>query len=135
MEGAKENGLGGFTRAMQLNLYPESISAASSWFGVTVFGYGVVPFIFSFKDSMAEPQSIRISTKIGLCIAYLGYLFASNFIRMLFAPSHSFDGDVLQALPPSLIATSVRALMTFVVCVTAPLIAVPVSISFSLPMT
>eukprot|EP00804_Cyclotella_cryptica_P015056 CCRYP_000631-RA/>CCRYP_000631-RA protein AED:0.06 eAED:0.06 QI:187/1/1/1/0/0/3/610/412 len=125
-EGLKENGLSGFSDIMDVNFWPESLSAASSWFGVVVFGYGVVPFIFTFKDSMAKPSCIGVSTKIGLTIAYAFYLFASNGIRILFLHAHSFDGDVLQALPDSPISLVVRLLMIFVVTVTAPLVAVPV---------
>ena len=47
-QGFKENGLSGFSNA-ELNLWPESLAAASSWFGVVVFGYGVSPFVFNFK--------------------------------------------------------------------------------------
>jgi amino acid permease len=125
-EGIKENGWVDFKELSTLNLWPESLSAASSWFGVVVFGYGVVPVIFNVRESMAEPQFISISTSIGLGIAYVGYLFASNGIRILFS-KFSFDGDVLQVLPPnSAIALSVRLMMTFVVAVTAPFIVVPV---------
>lgn len=125
-EGIKENGWTGFSEIMELNFWPQSLSAASSWFGVVVFGYGVVPFIFTFKDSMANPSCIGLSTKIGLGIAYVFYLFASDGIRILFLHTHSFDGDVLQALPNSRISLVVRLLMIFVVVVTAPLVAVPV---------
>ena len=128
-EGVKENGFTGFTHVLQLNMRPESLSAASSWFGIVVFGYGVVPFIFSFESSMADPQLINLAAKLGLSIAYAGYLFASNGIKILFAGAHSFDGDMLQALPEaSPISIVVRLLMISMVCVTAPLIAVPVSI-------
>lgn len=127
-EGVKENGWMGFTHILGLHLFPESLSSASSWFGVVVFGYGVVPFIFSFKDSMENPEFIGLSTKIGLSIAYTGYIFASNCIQILFSPKHFFDGDVLQALPNSLVSSIVRIMMISVVAVTAPLISVPVSI-------
>ena len=30
-------------------LWPESVSAASSWFGVVVFSFGVVPFVLNFR--------------------------------------------------------------------------------------
>lgn len=90
-----------------------------------VSGYGVVPVIFNIRDSMAEKQYIGRSTQIGLGMVYFGYLFISNGVRVLFSPTHSFDGDVLQALPATWIALVVRLLMTFVVAVTAPLIVVP----------
>ena len=124
-EGVVENEWVGFADVRHLNLWPESVSAASSWFGIVVFGYGIVPFIFSFKDSMKDPNDIDLSTKIGLGIVYLGYLFVSDCVRILYSPTHSFDGDVLQALPDSMISSAVRLLMIAVVCVTAPLIAVP----------
>jgi amino acid permease len=127
-EGIKENGWVDLNELLTLNLWPESLSAASSWFGVVVFGYGVVPVIFNVRESMANPQFISISTSVGLGTAYVGYLFASNGVRILFSKSHSFDGDVLQALPNSEIALAVRLMMTFVVTVTAPFIVVPVSL-------
>jgi amino acid permease len=77
-EGAKQNGWVGFSHALQLNLWPESLSAASTWFGVVVFGYGVVPFILSFRHSMENREQIQTATKIGLSITYMGYLFASD---------------------------------------------------------
>lgn len=126
-EGIAKNEWLGFADVRRLNLWPESVSAASSWFGIVVFGYGIVPFIFSFKDSMKDPNHIGLSAKIGLGIVYVGYAFMSDCIRILYSPTHSFDGDVLQALPDSTISMAVRLLMIAVVCVTAPLIAVPVS--------
>ena len=33
--------------------------AASSWFGVVVFGFGIVPFILNLHDSMAKPHLRR----------------------------------------------------------------------------
>ena len=124
-EGVKENGWITFSGILQLNLWPDSLSSASSWFGVIVFGYGVVPVIFNLKQSMAEPHLIKKSTMIGLSIAYMGYLFASDGIRVIFARTHSFDGDVLQAMPDSPITMSVRLLLAFVVAVTAPFIVYP----------
>ena len=34
---------------LALKLMPEGLSAASSWFGVVVFGFGVAPFVFNFR--------------------------------------------------------------------------------------
>ena len=129
--GVKENGWIDLTDILQLNLWPDSVSDASSWFGVVVFGYGVVPVIFNIKDSMSNPQLIGLSTKIGLAIAYFGYLFASSGIRILFSRTHSFEGDVLQALPNSPISLIVRLMMTCVVAVTAPFIVVPVRMNLT----
>ena len=124
-QGFEENGLSGFRDTFELNLWPRSFSAASSWFGVVVFGYGVVPFVFNFRDSMASPNHVNLALQIGLGIVYVGYVLMSNGIWVLFSPTHVFDGDVLQVMPNTGISFLVRLLMTFVVAVTAPLIVVP----------
>lgn len=124
-QGFAENGCSGFRSTLELNLWPESLSDASLWFGVVVFGFGVVPFVFNFRDSMACPQHVGLSLQIGLFLVYVGYLVMSNFIRVLYSPSHQFDGDVLQAMPNNWISLIVRLLMTFMVTTTAPLIVVP----------
>lgn len=74
---------------------------------------------------MACPQHVGLSLQIGLFLVYVGYLMMSNFIRVLYSPSHDFDGDVLQAMPNNWISLIVRLLMTFMVTTTAPLIVVP----------
>jgi hypothetical protein len=123
-QGLAENGLSGFQST--LNLWPRDLSDASSWFGVVVFGYGVVPFILNFRESMAIPNHVGLATKVGLVLVFLAYVVMSNFVRILFSPTHIFNGDVLQALPKSSwISLTVRLLMTFVISVTAPLIVVP----------
>ena len=48
-QGYREDGFAGFRHMLTLNLWPESLSAASSWFGVVVFGFGVAPFVFNFR--------------------------------------------------------------------------------------
>jgi len=124
-QGFEENGCSGFTNTQELNLWPENLSAASSWFGVVVFGFGVVPFVYNFRESMENPQRVNLSLQLGLFEVYIGYIIISNGIQMLFSPSYSFAGDVLQAMPDTWISLVVRLLMTFVVSVTAPLIVIP----------
>jgi len=127
-QGFHDNGWEGFESQSlsSVNLWPESMAQASSWFGVVVFGYGVAPFIFNIRDSMAEPEKIGTSLRMGLGIVYIGYIVISNGVVILFSPSYEFRGDVLQAMPgTSRIALFVRMLMTLVVAVTAPLIVVP----------
>mmetsp|Transcript_3502 Transcript_3502/g.7305 ORF Transcript_3502/g.7305 Transcript_3502/m.7305 type:complete len:333 (+) Transcript_3502:90-1088(+) len=124
-QGFEENGFSGFESVSELNLWPTSLSAASSWFGVGVFGYGVAPFVFNFRNSMAVPEQINLSLQIGLLMVYTGFVVMSNGVRALFSPSHVFDGDVLEAMPDNWISSAVRLLMTAVIALTAPLIAVP----------
>ncbi|KAL3816074.1 hypothetical protein ACHAXA_009712 [Cyclostephanos tholiformis] len=125
--GFAENGFVGFSDSpwSSLGLWPESISDASSWFGVAVFSYGVAPFVFNFRDSMNDPRCVGSAVRTGLLLVYVGYIIMSNGIRILFSPSHVFDGDVLQAMPNSGISMYVRLLMTFVVVLTTPLVVVP----------
>lgn len=125
-QGFVENGCGGFWDAPSLNLWPGSLSAASSWFGVAVFSYGVAPFVFHFRDSMRDPQQVGFAVWVGLLIVCAGYIVMSNGIRVLFSPSHVFDGDILKAMnPDSWISLLVRLLMTVVVALTTPLVVVP----------
>lgn len=125
LQGIWENGITGFQNSLELNLWPETFGDACSWFGVVVFGYGVVPFVFNIRNSMSNPDDITLAVEIGLFIVVLGYIIISNGIRVLFSPSHTFTGDVLQAMPDTWISLVVRFLMTFVISVTAPLIIVP----------
>ena len=74
---------------------------------------------------MSNPQQVGLAFQIGLFLVYVAYIMMSNGIRVLFSPSHVFDGDVLQAMPNNWISLIVRLLMTFAVSVSAPLIVVP----------
>jgi hypothetical protein len=44
-QGYQENGFAGFCHMLTLNLWLGSMSAACSWFGVVVFGFGMAPFV------------------------------------------------------------------------------------------
>jgi len=48
-QGLNENGLSGFREDVQLKMWPEDVTSLASWYGVVVFGYGVVPFIYNFR--------------------------------------------------------------------------------------
>lgn len=75
---------------------------------------------------MAEPRHITLSLRAGLLLVYVGYVFISNGLRVLFSPSYVFDGDALRAMPPGHASSYlVRILMTLVLSVTAPLIVIP----------
>ena len=49
LQGIAENGMSGFREDVQLKMWPENVTSLSSWYGVVVFGYGVVPFIYNFR--------------------------------------------------------------------------------------
>mmetsp|Transcript_16721 Transcript_16721/g.39998 ORF Transcript_16721/g.39998 Transcript_16721/m.39998 type:complete len:339 (+) Transcript_16721:734-1750(+) len=124
-QGFEKHGISGFYNISELNIWPTSLSAASSWFGVVVFGYGTAPFVFNFRNSMTLPKQINQSLQIGLLMVYIGFLLMSNGIRILFSSSQTFDGDILQVMPNTHISAMVRILMTGVVALTGPLIAIP----------
>ena len=54
-QGFEQNGMSGLhsshfrSDTEALNLWPESLSDTSVWFGCTVFSFGVVPFIYHFR--------------------------------------------------------------------------------------
>lgn len=48
-QGLNENGMSGFRGDLQLKMWPEDVTSLASWYGVVVFGYGVVPFIYNFR--------------------------------------------------------------------------------------
>mmetsp|Transcript_37386 Transcript_37386/g.78849 ORF Transcript_37386/g.78849 Transcript_37386/m.78849 type:complete len:508 (+) Transcript_37386:95-1618(+) len=125
LQGFQENGCSGFRNGFQLNLWPESLSGASSWFGVVVFSFGFVPLIFNIRDSMAKPMQVGLALQIGAVLVSFGYIIMSNGIRVLFSPSHVFHGDALQVMPNNWGALVVRLLMTFSVSVSAPLLVLP----------
>ena len=49
LQGLSENGMSGFRKDIQLKMWPEDVTSLASWYGVVVFGYGVVPFIYNFR--------------------------------------------------------------------------------------
>ena len=77
---------------------------------------------------MAHPQEVNISLQMGLLLVFLGSISIGNGVAILFSPSYTFEGDVLQVMPgTSWIPLLVRLLFIFVIAVTAPLIAIPCS--------
>ena len=66
MLGIKENGFDGFTDISELNLWPDSLSAASSWFGVVVFGFGVSPFVFNLRYVHCVNTSIEVMSNLNI---------------------------------------------------------------------
>jgi len=77
------------------------------------------------RDSMHEPSQVNDSLKLGLSMVYFGYVSISNGISILFSPSFTFEGDVLQSMPGTSIALLVRLLFIVVISLTAPLIVIP----------
>mmetsp|Transcript_35772 Transcript_35772/g.54231 ORF Transcript_35772/g.54231 Transcript_35772/m.54231 type:complete len:506 (+) Transcript_35772:543-2060(+) len=108
------------------HMWPKNITAASNWFGVITFGYGVSPITYNIQQSMKEPNLMTKATERALFIVLIVYIIISDGIRILFLPTvPDFDGDVLQYLPNTWLPVTVRLAMIFVILMTAPVLLIP----------
>jgi amino acid permease len=101
----------------------DGMSGVSTWFGVTVFGFGVVPLTYNMQESMVEPQRMFGASVIGLIAVAISYQTMGIGLLVLYP---DISGDLLQELPKSgWLPAVVRLAMVVVVMVTAPLLVVP----------
>lgn len=107
-----------------LNWFPKNgMDGISTWFGSTVFGYGVAPLTYNFLESMAQPKLMVPASTVALLIVAVVYIFLGVGVYSLF---RDVDGDILHALPSEgWLPTLTRLSMAVVVSVTAPLLIVP----------
>jgi len=140
--GILQNGLfQGLFNITWYDLWPQSISECSHWFGIVVFSYGLVPVIYNIQESMTQPSRINTATEIALWLVFVVYVIISDGVAIIYSPSssieydpstlirrHYFDGDVIQHLPvKGLLPEFIRLAMTGVIIVTAPLLVIPCS--------
>jgi len=125
--GLIENRLSGIWDVSWDDMWPNSLTGACNWFGVTVFGFGAVPITFNLMESMQDPRGMPRATEIALWIVGCTYAIIGNGIGILFKPSvPEFKSDVLQELPDSSwIPTMIRVSMSLVLTITAPILLVP----------
>eukprot|EP00566_Odontella_aurita_P020822 CAMPEP_0113528766 /NCGR_PEP_ID=MMETSP0015_2-20120614/2023_1 /TAXON_ID=2838 /ORGANISM="Odontella" /LENGTH=356 /DNA_ID=CAMNT_0000427327 /DNA_START=29 /DNA_END=1099 /DNA_ORIENTATION=- /assembly_acc=CAM_ASM_000160 len=127
--GLVESGLGGFGMIAWGDLWPKGgIDGLSKWFGICAFSYGTVPITYNIQEGMRDPSQMSRATQIALVLVYIVYVIISDGVAIVYRPAtgpDGFEGDVLQELPVGWIPTAIRMAMTFVVLVTAPLLAVP----------
>eukprot|EP00557_Chaetoceros_sp_GSL56_P002416 CAMPEP_0176489484 /NCGR_PEP_ID=MMETSP0200_2-20121128/7313_1 /TAXON_ID=947934 /ORGANISM="Chaetoceros sp., Strain GSL56" /LENGTH=306 /DNA_ID=CAMNT_0017886629 /DNA_START=447 /DNA_END=1364 /DNA_ORIENTATION=- len=121
--GLSLNGFGGLEMITWDDLFPRSFSAFSNWFGIMVFGYGLVPFTFSIQDSMSEPTEMVKATRTSLSIVLMLYILTGDLISIIFM--QSIKSDILSELPPAIFPTLLRILMSIVVITSIPLIIIP----------
>lgn len=121
--GLNLNGINGLEILTWNDLFPRSFSAFSNWFGIMVFGYGLVPFTFSIQDSMSEPAEMVNVTRISLSIVLVLYILMGDLISIIFM--QSTKSDILSELPVTLFPTLLRILMAIVVITSIPLIIIP----------
>lgn len=124
--GIHMNGIRGFSLITLEDLWPESRTAFSHWFGVAAFAYGIVPFIYNLQESMVEPTKMSRATQIACMIVFFVYITIGDIISIIYLPSNpSFVGDVLSVLSNTWISTLIRLAMCLVMVTTIPLILVP----------
>jgi amino acid permease len=110
--------------AMVWNWFPEKgLEGVSTWFGCVVFGYGVAPLTFNFRESMAEPAHMVRASAIALIVVASSYVVVGVGLYTLFP---TISGDVLHMLPAEgWLPVMIRLSMAAVIFVTAPLLIVP----------
>lgn len=99
------------------------LAGASQWFGCCVFGFGIVPLTFNFRESMAEPAKLPQATMAALLLVALTYMFIGLGFLILYP---NIQADVLSELPhDGWIPILTRWAMVIVVMATSPLLIVP----------
>jgi len=103
--------------------WPDSWDGASQCFGVIVFGYGVVPLTYNYRDSMSEPSKMVRATAVAMASVASLYVVIGISLLYLFP---GLDGDVLHELPTAgVLPVLTRLAMVWVILMTGPLIIVP----------
>lgn len=128
--GVTLNGLFGFhelitSKASQYSfkMWPDSLSSFSSWFGVAIFGVGIVPFTYEFLDSMDQPKQLMPATSKSLWILFSIYSSIGFIIPIIFV--HNITQDIISELPVGIFPTIVRISMSIVLITSMPLIIIP----------
>lgn len=110
-----------------LSIWTESWGSASHWFGIVVFGFGIVPLTYNFYESMAEPSQLERATAWAVSIVSLLYLGLGIGLYLLFP---SLESDVLHEIPSQAnawIPLLTRLGLSATIVATAPLLVVPCS--------
>ena len=106
-----------------LELWPNGLSGVSHWFGVCVFGFGVVPLTYNFQESMKEPGKMLGATAGALSAVALLYILMGAGLYALFP---DLTADVLHELPDTgILPVLTRLAMAWTVLATSPLLIVP----------
>ncbi|GAX21543.1 hypothetical protein FisN_6Hh434 [Fistulifera solaris] len=106
-----------------LNMWPSSIDGLSQWFGVIVFGFGIVPMTYNYRSSMQRPEDIVKVTLHAMFGTACSYTIIGWGLYALFP---SLQGDVLSELPRhGVFPIATRLAMVTVVLMTAPFLIVP----------
>lgn len=99
------------------------LAGASHWFGCVVFGFGITPLTFNFRESMAQPEQLPRAAMISMLLVAVAYIVTGIALLYLYPDIHT---DVLSQIPEGgWLATATRLAMIVVVLATAPLLVVP----------
>ena len=102
------------------------LEGVSRWFGCVVFGFGIVPLTFNFRESMQEPQRLPKVALISMLLVAVMYIITGIGLLYLYP---IIDADVLSQIPNNeWLATITRLAMIVVVVATAPLLLIPCSL-------
>jgi amino acid permease len=109
----------------QLVLWPTSLHGISHYYGIVVFGYGLVPLTYNFHESMQQPKRIISAAATALLLVATSYILLGIGLYALFP---NLTADVLHELPVTgIIPSMTRLAMVGTIITTAPLIIVPCS--------
>jgi amino acid permease len=106
-----------------LALWPTSLGSISHWYGIAVFGYGVVPLTYNFQESMKEPHRMIPATATALACVAISYVILGVGLYAIFP---RLTSDVLHELPSAgFLPIMTRWAMVGTIVFTAPLLIVP----------
>ena len=98
-------------------------ASVSKWFGCVVFGFGVTPLTFSFREAMEVPRNLLWATQWAMVVVGVSYATIGVGLLLLYP---NIEGDVLHELPTrGWLPILTRLAMVVVVLMTAPLLIVP----------
>ncbi|KAG7373101.1 transmembrane amino acid transporter [Nitzschia inconspicua] len=100
----------------------DGLAGVSHWFGCVVFGFGIVPLTFNFRESMSQPEYLPNTAMISMLLVASAYILLGIGFLNLYP---DIQDDVLSELPVGWLATLARLAMIVVVMATAPLLVVP----------
>lgn len=115
------------TEDVPLKIWAGSWANVSHWFGIVVFGYGIVPLTYNFHESMQEPHRLEEATSLAVGSVALLYVLLGVGLYYLFPLLESDILHQLPADPDAWIPLATRVGLSATIIATAPLLIVPCS--------